>query len=99
MPCYTMQTMEVQFGANTSASALMLALKGLHLGPRLNNDVIYFGSDEWINVNTGAAQISAVRDVRTIKRAYSAELVKQQAKKYGWQLKETAPYEFQVTKR
>ena len=34
-----------------------------------------------------------------IKRAYSTEVVKSQAKKFGWQLKEKAPGKFQVIKR
>ena len=34
-----------------------------------------------------------------IKRAYSTEVVKTQAKKFGWQLKEKAPGKFVVIKR
>lgn len=34
-----------------------------------------------------------------IKRAYGAEIVKSQAKKYGWLIKQTGQFEYQVTKR
>lgn len=34
-----------------------------------------------------------------IKRAYSTEVVKSQAKKFGWQLKEKSPGKFAVIKR
>lgn len=34
----------------------------------------------------------------TLKRAYSAEVVKYTAKRNGWTLKETKPYVYEVTK-
>lgn len=34
-----------------------------------------------------------------IKQAYGAELLKAQAKKYGWTIKQTDKYKFAVTKR
>ena len=34
-----------------------------------------------------------------IKQAYGAELLKAQAKRYGWQIKETGKYKYQVVKR
>ena len=33
-----------------------------------------------------------------VKQSYAAETVKATAKKYGWQLKQTAPYQYEVTK-
>lgn len=42
---------------------------------------------------------AATEQVAKVKRAYGAEIVKSQAKKFGWQLKETAPYQFEVLKR
>ena len=34
-----------------------------------------------------------------LRRAYSAEIVKGQAKKYGWQVKKIADYQYEIIKR
>jgi hypothetical protein len=34
-----------------------------------------------------------------VRQAYSAEVVKSQARKYGWTLKQTAPFKYQVIRR
>jgi hypothetical protein len=37
--------------------------------------------------------------VGQVRQAYSAEVVKSQARKYGWTLKQTAPFKYQVIRR
>ncbi len=44
-------------------------------------------------------QREADAKVAEVKRAYSGEVVKSQAKRFGWQLKEVAPYTYEVLKR
>jgi hypothetical protein len=81
---------------------LLAALNDLKLSPIKQDDRIYFGYGSY-DTKSGQFQIrssrSAAEIVNQIKRAYSAQIVKTQAKKFGWQIRETAPYEFEITKR
>jgi len=75
MPCYTVSTATVQFGKNTDAELLRLALRSLGLS-----------ADNYVfNRETGALTYrSYVGDLATIKRAYSEQVVNASAKKNGW---------------
>lgn len=86
MPCDTIRTTEVQL-ERCNATLMLAALTSLCLNPLLQADgyCIYFGNNERINCQTGAAALSRWRDQSEIKRAYAAEVVKATAKKYGWQ--------------
>jgi hypothetical protein len=37
--------------------------------------------------------------VNEVKRAYSAQVVQASAKKFGWQIKEVAQYQYEVIRR
>jgi len=81
---------------------LVAALESLRLNPFEYVNGISFDLGSYdkasgvFRLNTGS---TAQRNVKEIKRAYSAEVVKSQARKFGWTLKETAPYEYVVAKR
>lgn len=45
------------------------------------------------------SQQQAAQEVAKLKQAYGGEAVKATAKKWGWQIKETAPFEYEVIKR
>ena len=99
MPCNTVQTMSVLLSPKTDGDLLHSALSALGMSPVRTGDMIFFGTRESFNVKTGELRVRSTTSVADIKRAYSAEIVKGQAKKYGWQLKETAPFQYVVTKR
>lgn len=91
--------MSVLLSPKTDGDLLYRALSELTLYPTRSGDMIFFGRNESFNTKTGELRIRDAEKVAEIKRAYSAEIVKSQAKKYGWLLKETAPYQYQVIKR
>ena len=80
---------------------LMAALNTLGLNPRLQGDSIYFVNGVYsINEKSLEFRGTSVEErTAELKRAYSGEVVKFTAKKYGWQLKQTEPLKFQVMKR
>lgn len=102
MPCWTVSTVEVAV-EKMNPELLMAALTALKLDPFQTVGRITFGSGSTYDIVTGRMILKTTRDVTTltkeIKRAYSAEVVKSQAKKYGWSIKQTAPYEYEVVKR
>ncbi|HXJ58778.1 MAG TPA: hypothetical protein VNU68_19135 [Verrucomicrobiae bacterium] len=98
MPCHTRITMEVKL-EKMNPELLMAALTGLKLGPVLQGNVIRFGRGESYDIATGKAQLGQRYTVNEIKQAYSVEVVKSQAKKFGWQLTETGPLQYTVIKR
>ena len=77
----------------------MSALNALKLAPTLIGNTIRFGIRESYDIATGQMQLSWNRSANEIKRAYSAEVVKSQAKKFGWQIKETGEYQYEVVRR
>jgi len=78
---------------------LMAALTALNLYPRQTGQMIYFGQGESYDTRTGQAQLAQGRDANEIKRTYSNEIVKSQARKFGWTLKQTAPFKYEIVKR
>ncbi len=106
MPCDTISTVTVQFNQKTDRALLVAALTSLGKNPYVSGENVTFSEGTYVG-RTGEIQWRANRyspqdfNAKTaeIKRAYSAEVVKGQAKKYGWTLKETAPYQYEVMKR
>jgi hypothetical protein len=99
MPCYTIQTVSVNLG-KANLDLLEQALQVIY--PRTvlrTGDVIRFNNGESYNATTQELRIRNADSAKLIKRAYSAEVVKSQAKRFGWAIKETAPFQFEVQKR
>ena len=52
---------------------------------------------------TGLMTLQNVSDVNAfknkVKRAYNSENLKHSCQKYGWAIKETAPYEYEIVQR
>lgn len=57
------------------------------------------GEATWLISGSRATEERAAARSRELKRAYAAELVKSQAARYGWTLRQTAKYDFVVNKR
>ena len=101
MPCYTVSTMAVQLKV-ADMDLLTKALQALNLAPYRTTslpDVVTFGAGESFSKTTGELRIRDQATASRIKQAYAAEIVKAQAKRYGWTLKQTAPFQYQITKR
>lgn len=84
---------------------LFQALQALGLNPQKTaTGISWYGGEYNFASKTASIRSSrmAGQNAETataeIKRAYSGEVVKSTAKKYGWQIKETAPYQYQVVK-
>lgn len=100
MPCYTIQTVSVNLG-KANLDLLEQALKVLYPNTvyRSAPNRIRFNNGESYDADTQELKIRSADGAKLIKRAYSAEVVKSQAKRFGWQIKETAPFQFEVLKR
>lgn len=98
IPCDTIQTVGVKL-AIADLDTLERALRTMGGYVARSGEVIYFGRGESFNKVTGELRVTSQDRAALIKRAYSAEIVKAQAKRFGWHLKETAPYQFEVVKR
>jgi len=104
MPCWTIQESKVQFSANTDRNLLTAALNAAGLKATLQGDAIKFSNGSY-NCKTheftftGLNQKQAVEKVAELKRAYSAQVVVSQAKRFGWQVKEVAQYQYEIVRR
>lgn len=103
MPCYTRINSTVEFGPATDAALLAAALRGLgYTVTQMGKNLSFARYDNDVVTGTyanGRMTISGTVDQNLLKRAYSAEVVKSSAKRFGWQVKQTGPQQFQVTKR
>jgi len=99
MPCNTVTTTKIQWSQQTDTDLLRKALIQLGYQVMLVNGVmtatkaVYFGAviryypvDHRMEINTRA---DTTPD--QVKRAYSAQVVKAAAGRFGWQLQETQP--------
>ena len=88
MPCHTISTIEVDAGKMNLALA-MKALEAMGLCPTTSQ-----GRPTWINhyggsfdTATGAATWYGQDRTADLKKAYSTEILKSQAARFGWTLK------------
>lgn len=91
MPCDTIRTVTVDIG-KVDPGLIDAAIKSLGL----SGSVSYSNNRLNISGNLSESEIT-----NKVKQAYSAEVVKSQAKKLGWQLKPhpTTPFKYQIIKR
>lgn len=104
MPCNTVSETLVDLG-KTDPDLIHASLKEMGLSPNRNGNIIYF-SGGYFEVDTEKQnhritwRVSNAEERTTeLKRQYSAEVVKSQAKRFGWQLTQKSRFEFEVTKR
>lgn len=104
MPCDSIQEAKVKFDVNTDRNLLLAAMTAAGVKPVMRGNLITFGPHQY-NCDThefkfsGLAQAKADEQVKEFKKGYSAQVVQQQAKRFGWQLKQTGPYAYEVLKR
>jgi len=104
MPCWTVQEAKVQFSANTDRNLLNAALEADGLNPKLTGDIIKFNGGSYHCASheftfSGLNQKQADEKVAKFKRGYSAQVVLSQAKRFGWQVKQTSQYEYEIVRR
>ncbi len=106
MPCWSQQTSTVSFSANTDLKLLAKALEGLGFVVRLDvaSKALLFSNASTGQSGTfqdGSLTIKSAKkeDMNVFKRAYSTEVVRSAAQRFGWQVKQPSANTFQVTRR
>lgn len=113
MPCDSISTASVTWNQSTDLTLLVSALNTLGKGATLLSDGITirftggtfkagqftFTGGQFFGRMEKMTESRASEGLALVKRAYSAEVVKSQAKRFGWQLKEVAPFKYEVMKR
>lgn len=111
MPCDSISTASVVWTQATDLNLLVAALNTLGKQATLQGDTIRFTGGTFragqftFQGSAFLGQMARMTDAKAaealalVKRAYSGEVVKSQAKRFGWQLKETAPFKYEVMKR
>ena len=100
MPCDSITTSAVELG-KVNADLLTAALNALGFNARQQGLAVFFNGGTY-HSNTGELTLSggnAEKRTAEIKRAYSAQVVTTTAKKFGWQVKQTGQFQYEVTKR
>lgn len=107
MPCDTITQTGIELGPNIQPSLLMEALTAMKLEPRMFNDAIRFNGGSY-DLRTKQATVYGSEMAGTIdqvdqfkaniKREYGVAVLKSNAKRYGWQLKQTGDYKYQIIK-
>ena len=90
MPCYTVRTVTVEIG-QVDEHLLGLAMQSLNIP-----SYVYNKQAGTIDVRGRAA---STVELNQIKVAYSKQVVLAQAKRFGWQIKQTADNKFVINKR
>lgn len=98
MPCDRIQRTDVDLG-KVDPTLLAAALNALHLNAVHQGERIYFRNGSYQNGTLTLQGVNVDERTATIKQAYSGQVVRSTAKKYGWQVKEVAQNKFQVVKR
>ena len=98
MPCDQIRVSTVNIG-KLNPEPLIAALTTLGLTPIHSGNMIRFGRGESYDIATGTMKIGVRYSTNEIKQAYSAEVVKSQAKKFGWKLTEDGPNQYTAIRR
>jgi hypothetical protein len=96
VPCNTLTQVTLEL-KNANLDWLEKALKQLGYEPvRTRNGLAWRGGS--YNQKTGELTSRNAEEVNRIKRAYSCELVKHNASRFGWKVKMTGINKFQIQK-
>ena len=96
MPCDTITTVSLNM-ETIDIDTMKAALEALGYTVQQQGDILYgrFGS---IDTRRGTLDTRSL-DVSTVKKAYTREVVKQKAKRLGWQFREVADWQYELIKR
>jgi hypothetical protein len=103
MPCYTISTIEIDAG-KLQIDLALAALAAMNLRPyqaqNTQQDPTIYHSQGMYNPQTGIATWRGIDRTGDLKRAYAAEIIKSQARRFGWTLKQnTQTGKFTMQKR
>jgi hypothetical protein len=98
MPCDTIVTVKLEL-KNANLTLLQKVVEEI-TGRKayVSGNIVSWGTGSY-NKLTSQLTVRSQSDGQQIKRAYSGELVKAQAKRFGWQIKEISQYQYQILKR
>jgi hypothetical protein len=109
MPCDMTTSMSIEWGENTIVDLLAKALADQGLTETINNEnnLQYAGNGNVVTYNKtnhkmtirSSGYYTKTLDERELKRAYSTELVKNAAQRFGWNLKQQSPTVFRAQRR
>lgn len=106
MPCYSRIESTVELGQNTDPLLLAKAMQALgyeveRLGQKPADGFAFAKGSldgEFVGGRLTFWSVRAI-DQNEIKRAYSTEVVKATAQRFGWQVKQASPNKFQLSRR
>lgn len=102
MPCDTISTVTIKWSQSTDLNLLAAALRamGVDAGQIIQSGgTLYWGQGQRFDRLTGEMRLGASVDAARLKQSYSAEVVKSQARKFGWQVKTLPNNQFEITRR
>ena len=98
MPCDSVITVSLELkGADLDLLKKALEATGERVYGATKDQISWYGGE--YDRRTGVIKVKNEASGKLIKKAYSAEIVKAQAKRFGWQLKETSAFTYEITKR
>lgn len=100
MPCYTIQAARVDLGKAAQAGPLNIMAALNAMGAQNVNQAGQFirWSQGWLNVVTGEAYFRGSMDADQLRQAIGKEVVRSQAKRFGWSVKEESNGKLTVMK-
>lgn len=98
MPCDSIRETQIDLG-KINPEILTAALNRLGLNARIQNGIIRFTGGTFYEGRLTSTSLNAEEQAKEIRRAYSGEVIRTQARKYGWQVKETGKNQLEVIKR
>jgi hypothetical protein len=97
MPCWTVSNSTVDLG-KMQLDLLHAALAAMGLNPVTLPTGIRFAGG-FYDKATGKMTGTSLPAVNEVNQSYAAQVVKTTAQKYGWALKQTAQYKYEVIRR
>ena len=99
MPCYSITTVSLKL-MNANLDVLKKALEALgHRNVYQSGTTLYWGRNSSYNQKTGQLTVESEQEGKAIKQGYSGQLVRKNASKFGWQVKQVSQNKFQIVKR
>lgn len=105
MPCFTMSIIKVDLEGRNPV-LLKSALEAMGYTVQLVDGKLSFrgrsnetGRYEQGTYIAGQLKASATLDIQEVKQSYAASVLKKNAAKYGWELKKTSKYNYQIQKK
>jgi len=97
MPCDTITQVKTVLEA-VNVETFRTALQSLGYLTRQTNNLLQWNGGS-LNLTSGVLTTRSDREGQEIRQAYSGEIVKKQAARFGWAVKKTSENKYQIIKR